>query len=95
LLLAATVQSFVHIPLGISDRNKTILVTVPFCWRVLLCNAQARTVNLLQAIHLSTINTNSDLSFATIKKQTYRIKQSMDQSDDKLAHGTTDEKELK
>ena len=41
--------------------------------------------------HLSTINTNSDLSFTTIQKQTSHRKQSMDQSDDKLAHGTTDE----
>ena len=32
--------------------------------------------------HLSTINTNSDLSFTTIQKQTYRRKQLMDQSDD-------------
>jgi len=42
--------------------------------------------------HLSTINTNSNLSFTTIQKQTYRRKQWMDQSDDKFAHGTTDEK---
>ena len=42
--------------------------------------------------HLSTINTNSDLSSTTIQKQTYRRKQSMDQSDDKRAHGTTDKK---
>jgi len=32
------------------------------------------------------------LSFITIQKQTYHRKQSMDQSDEKLAHGTTDEK---
>jgi len=32
------------------------------------------------------------LSFTTIQKQTYRRKQSMDQSDAKLAYGTTDEK---
>jgi len=32
--------------------------------------------------HLSIINTNSDLSFTTIQKQTYRRKQLMDQSDD-------------
>jgi len=32
--------------------------------------------------HLSTINTNSDLSFTTIQKQTYRRKQLMDQPDD-------------
>jgi len=32
--------------------------------------------------HPSTINTNSDLSFTTIQKQTYRRKQLMDQSDD-------------
>jgi len=31
--------------------------------------------------HLSTINTNSDLSFTTMQKQTYRRKQLMDQSD--------------
>jgi len=42
--------------------------------------------------HLSTINTNNDLSFGKIQKQTYRRKQSMDQSDGKVAHGTTDEK---
>jgi len=42
--------------------------------------------------HLSTINANSGLFFTTIQKQTYRRKQSMDQSDDNLAHGTTDEK---
>ena len=27
-----------------------ILVTVPFCWRVSLCNTQARTVNLIHAM---------------------------------------------
>ena len=32
--------------------------------------------------HLSTINTDSDLSFTTIKQQTYRRKQLMDQADD-------------
>jgi len=32
--------------------------------------------------HLSTINTNSDLSFTTIQQQTYRRKQLMDQADD-------------
>ena len=32
--------------------------------------------------HLSTINTNSDLSFTTIQQQTYRRKQSMGQADD-------------
>ena len=32
---------------------------------------------------LSTINTNSDLSFSTIQQQTYSRKQLMDQSDDK------------
>ena len=31
--------------------------------------------------HLSTINTNSDLSFTTIQQQTYRRKQLMDQAD--------------
>jgi len=32
--------------------------------------------------HLSTINTNSDLSFTTIQQQTYLRKQLMDQADD-------------
>ena len=32
--------------------------------------------------HLSTINTNSDLSLTTIQQQTYRRKQLMDQADD-------------
>jgi len=32
--------------------------------------------------HLSTINTNSDLSFTTIQQQTYRRKQLMDQAED-------------
>ena len=34
--------------------------------------------------HLSTINTNSDLSFTTIQQQTFRRKQLMDQADDNL-----------
>ena len=34
--------------------------------------------------HLSTINTNSDLSFTTIQQQTYRRKQLMGQADDNL-----------
>jgi len=32
--------------------------------------------------HLSTINTNSDLSFTTIQQQSYRRKQLMNQADD-------------
>ena len=32
--------------------------------------------------HLSTIDTDSDLSFTTIQQQTYRRKQLMDQADD-------------
>jgi len=38
--------------------------------------------NDTKRLHLSTINTNSDLSFTMIQKQTYHRKQFMDQSDD-------------
>jgi len=48
--------------------------------------------NEVKRQHPLTINTNSDLSFITIQKQTNHRKQWMDQTDDKLAHGTTDEK---
>jgi len=44
--------------------------------------SSALVLNDAKRQHLSTINTNSDLSFATIQKQTYRRKQLMDQSDD-------------
>ena len=45
--------------------------------------------------HLLTINTNSDLSFTMIQKQTYRRKQLMDQSDDNSLPALLTKRELK
>jgi len=47
-----------------------------------IASSSALVLNDAKRQHLSTINTNSDLSFATIQQQTYRRKQLMDQADD-------------
>jgi len=47
-----------------------------------IASSSALVLNDAKRQHLSTINTNSDLYFTTIQKQTYRRKQLIDQSDD-------------
>jgi len=44
--------------------------------------------------HLSTINTDSDLSFTTIQQQTYRSKQLMDPADDNSLTALLTKREL-
>jgi len=52
-------------------------------WHCTICYLEfCAGFNDAKRLLLSTINTNSDLSFTTIQKQTYRRKQLMDQSDD-------------
>jgi len=41
----------------------------------IIASSSALVLNDAKRQHLSTINTNSDLSFTTIQKQTYRRKQ--------------------
>ena len=47
-----------------------------------IASSSALVLNGAKRQHLSTINTNSDLSFTNIQQQTYRRKQLMDQADD-------------